>query len=104
MPIASSPLVSSKFGYATGAAGTVTVPAGASVSLITCYSSAGGTLTITPGGAGQTGAAGGAIVIPAGASFTRDWPNGGPLGGGTVLAFAATDTYYVEYATAGAGT
>mgnify|MGYP001443614092 CR=1 FL=1 len=101
--IATSPLAGSQYSYSTGTAGTVTVGAGLSVVAFTCYSAAGGTLTITPNGPNQTGSAGGAIVIPAGAPFSREWPLGGPLGPGTVLAFSGTDSYYVEFAKGGAG-
>lgn len=94
-----SPLSATRFSYASGTSGTVTVGSGNQVSLITCYSVAGGTLTITPGGGNQSASAGSTITIPAGTSFSRDWaPTYGPLGPGTVLVFASTDSYYVEYA------
>lgn len=102
--IATSPLAGSQFSYNGGTAATVTVPASVTcVVRITCYSTAGGTLTITPKGPNQTGTAGDAISIPAGIPFSIAWPNGGPLGPGTILAFASTNSYYVEYAKAGAG-
>lgn len=102
--IATSPLAGSQFSYSGGTAATVTVPATVTcVVRITCYSAAGGTLTITPKGANQTGTAGDAITIPAGVPFAIAWPNGGPLGPGTVLVFSGTSSYYVEYAKAGPG-
>lgn len=101
--IATSPLAGSQFSYATGSSGTVTVPVGCWVSAFSCVSSSGGTLTITPKGPNQTTSAGSAITIPAGSPFSRDWPFGGPLGPGSLLAFTGTDSYYVEFAKTGAG-
>ena len=101
--IATSPLAGSQFSYATGSSGTVAVPAGCFVTLVSCYASAGGTLTITPNGPNQTGSAGGAITIPTGVPFSIPWPTCAPLGPGSSLAFSGTDTYFVTYAKAGSG-
>ena len=97
MPVSVSPLASGTYSYDAGTSGTVTVPAGCKVTLITAASTAGGTITITPKGANQTGTAGAAIPVPAGGSWSRDWMMGGPLGPGTIIAFATTVSYYVEY-------
>ena len=101
--IATSPLSSSQFSYDTGSAGTATVPAGAYVTFVSCYSAAGGTVTITPRGANQTASTGSAITIPAGTPFTLPWPACAPLGPGSTIVFSSTDTYFVSYAKAGAG-
>jgi hypothetical protein len=91
-------LAGSQFTYAAGAAASVTVPAGKVVRQVRCCATAGGaTLTITPGGANQTGVAGDAIPIPNGAQWF-DLPLLGELGAGTVLAFAGTASYFVAYA------
>jgi hypothetical protein len=88
-------LASGPISYDTGSAGTVTVPSGKSVLMITCHATTAGTLTITPKGAGQTGTAGGAIPIPAGAALTFEML--GAIGEGTVLVFSGTDSYLVTY-------
>lgn len=96
-----SPLATGTFSYDTGTGtATVTAPAGCWICLWSCAVAAGGSagsVTITPKGGAQTETAGPPIVVPAGAAMSRDWPNGGPLGSGTVIAFAGTSTYYVEY-------
>lgn len=101
--IATSPLAGSQFSYNGGTSGTVTVLTGKMITLISCYSAAGGTLTIAPGGANQVAppTAGDSITIPAGVPWSREWPMGGPLGPATVLVFTGTDSYYVEYAAKG---
>ncbi len=95
-------LAFSRFSYAAGTSGTVTVPAGATVVRVMCLSVGGGSLTISPGGPNQVAppAAGSAIPLPAGSWWNAEWaPGVGPLGNGTVFVFASTDSYYVEYAT-----
>jgi len=97
-------IAAGRFSYATGAADSITVPAGAVVTGLVCYSLAGGTLTITPKGANQTSTAGAAIPIPA----TVPWfPLSdvalSMIGAGTILAFAGTTSYCVTYATLGQG-
>jgi len=91
-------LAGSRFSYDTGTAGTVTVAAGLTVTRIACIATAdGATLTITPGGANQSGSAGGAIPIPTqGGWFGMTLL--GELGKGTVIAFAGTASYLVTYA------
>jgi hypothetical protein len=101
--IATTPLAGSQFSYDTGTAGTVTVGAGKFVTSLSCYSSAGGTLTITPKGPNQTSTAGSAITIPAGTPFTLPWPACSALGPTTELVFASTDSYVVTYAKSGGG-
>lgn len=91
-------LAGARFTYDAGAAATVTVPTGVSVRRIKCCATAGGaTLTITPGGANQVASAGAAIPIPNGAQWF-DVELLGELGAGTVLAFAGTASYFVQYA------
>lgn len=95
-------LAGSRYSHAAGASGTVTVPAGSNVTSVSCHSTGGGTLTITPGGANQTGVAQTAIPIPAGSDWFVIPPHVvalGQLGGGTVLVFTGTDSYIVTYAT-----
>jgi hypothetical protein len=99
--IASSPLATSQYSYDTGTGTTsATAPAGTHISRISCVVAPGGaagSVTITPKGPGQTGIAGGAINVPAGTPFNLDWPNGGPLGPGTIVAFSGVASWYVEY-------
>jgi hypothetical protein len=92
-------LAGSRYSYDAGTSGTVTVPASKYVTAIYAYGSAAaaGSLTITPGGANQKPIAGSAITIPAGVWFVLNFL--GQLGPGSVLVFATTDSYYVEYAT-----
>lgn len=91
-------IAGSQFTYAGGASGSVTVPAGRVARRVKCCATSGGaTLTITPGGAGQTGVAGDAIPIPNGAQWF-DLELLGELGAGTVLAFAGTASYFVAFA------
>lgn len=99
-------LSGSRYSHDAGAAGTVNVPAGVQVTSIACFGDAGGgTLTITPGGANQTGTAQTAIPIPESEWF--QFPSHvlafGQLGPGTVLEFASTISYVVTYARYGAG-
>jgi hypothetical protein len=91
-------LSNARFSYAAGVFGSVTVPSGVVVTRIACVATAGAaTLTITPGGANQTGVAGAAIPIPVeGGWFGLSML--GELGEGTVLAFAGTAAYFVSYA------
>lgn len=97
-------LAASRLSYATGTAGTVTVASGFQVIGVSCVSIGGGTLTITPGGANQTGVAGGAIPLVAGVGYTIDLPAVlAQLGGGSVFVFAGTDSYTVWYAQPKAG-
>ncbi len=91
-------LATGRYAHAAGSAGTVTVPAYAQVIGGTCYSSAGGTLVITPNGPNQTGTAQPTITLPAGVAFDLTWLAGlGMLGPGSTLVFASTDTYVVNY-------
>jgi hypothetical protein len=91
-------LAGSQFSYAAGSSGTVTVPAGVSVTRVKCLATSdGATLTITPKGANQTSAAGDAIPIPVeGVWF--DLPLLTELGPATVFAFSGTASYFVSYA------
>lgn len=90
-------IASARFSYDAGATATVTVPVGVSVRRVKCMATAGGaTLTITPGGANQTGVAGAAIPIPNGGLWF-ELELLGELGSGTVLAFAGTAAYFVQY-------
>lgn len=93
-------LAGSRFTYDAGTSGSVTVPAGKSVTRVACIATAGGaTLTITPGGANQTGVAGAAIPVPVeGGWFGLAML--GELGPGTVFAFSGTASYLVTYAAA----
>lgn len=93
-------IAGSRYAYATGASGTVTVPNGSLVIGLSCMSvNQAGTLTIAPGGANQTGAVGGAIPIPQTGAYVQPIQAGlMQLGGGTVFVFAGTDSYVVEYA------
>lgn len=90
-------IAGSRFNYLAGTAGTATVTAGWNVTGITCISSGGGTLVITPGGANQQASALPSITIPA----TTEWFNPpanvflGQLGGGTTFTFTGTDSYVV---------
>lgn len=88
-------LSQTQFNYDAGAAATVTVPAGYMVLWLSCHASGAATLTITPGGANQTGIAGTAIPIPTGVHFFL--PFLGQLGPGTRFAFSGTDSYCVVY-------
>lgn len=89
-------MASATMSYDAGAAGTVTVPSGKYVRSIRALGGPGATLTITPKGAGQTGTAGGAIPLPVvGEWFELDML--GEFGPGTVLAFASTVSYFVQY-------
>jgi hypothetical protein len=102
--IVSSIVANSKFSAANGTAGTVTVPSGAFVTALTCYSSAGGTVALTVSGPGQASSPSTyTITIPAGTPFSREWPLGSNIGGGSTIVFTSTDSYYVEYATPVAG-
>lgn len=98
-------LAGSRFSYAAGASGTVTVPSGAVVVAIQALVAAGdpvGSFTIDPGGANQVAAAtaGSAIPLSPGVPWSHSWaPGMAPLGGGTVIVFTGTVSYYVEYAT-----
>lgn len=95
-------LAGSRFSYAAGASGTVTVPAGAVVVRVTALSVNGGSITIAAGGPNQnaTPTAGAPIPLPAGAWWSAEWaPGVSPLGSGTQFVFTSTDSYYVEYAT-----
>jgi len=90
-------LASSQFSYDAGTSGAVTVPAGVVVTSIGCHvSSAGATLTIQPGGAGQTGSAGPAIPLPPAGWFGLKFL--GELGKGTIFTFTGTDSYFLFYA------
>lgn len=87
-----------RYQHSAGTAGTATVPASAYVIGGTCYSSAGGTLVITPRGANQTATAQPTITIPAGVAYDLTWLAGlGMLGPGSTLVFASTDSYVVQY-------
>lgn len=95
-------LAGSRYSHAAGASGTVTVPAGVTITGIKCHSTAGGTLTLTPKGANQNNTAQAAIPIPASSDWFEFPPHilsFGQLGEGTVIAFASTDSYLVTYAT-----
>lgn len=88
-------IAKSRFSYSAGSSGTITVPHGKFVRTIAAIGGTGATLTITPGGPGQIATAGDAIPIPSGAGFDLTFL--GELGEGTVLAFASTTSYYVQY-------
>jgi len=99
-------LAISRFSYAAGASGTVTVPSGAVVVRVMTLSVGGGSFTIAPGGPNQVAGpvAGSSVPLPAGTWWTAEWAPGlSPLGGGTQFVFTTTDSYYVEYATAKVG-
>jgi hypothetical protein len=87
-----------RFGYASGANGTVAIPSGYVVTGIFAAASAAATLTITPGGAGQTATAGDAITVPTSGGLRLEGPIVWPLGAGTSLVFATTTSYLVTYA------
>lgn len=96
-----SGIAGSRFSYDAGISGAVTVPNGKQVIGITCLSVAGGSLTIAPGGANHPNppVAGASIPLPANASFDLSWAGGlTQLGGGTVITFTSTDSYFVAYA------
>lgn len=89
-------IAAGRYGHLAGTSGTATVPASATVVGVTCYSSAGGTLIITPGGANQIASAQPTITLPAGVPFAGPWlANVEVLGPGTTFAFSGTDTYVV---------
>lgn len=95
-PLAS--FAASRYGHLAGTSGTATVPTGGVVVGLSCYSSGGGTLVITPGGANQTGTAQPTITIPAGTTFEPAWLSQlGILGAGTTFVFTGTDAYVVPY-------
>lgn len=91
-----------KFTYAAGEDGAYTVPAGCIVLAFSCYSEAGGSLTIEPGGASNVAAEGDSIIVPASVPFGRDYRDNADraslpqLGAGTIFTFTDTDSYYVE--------
>jgi hypothetical protein len=93
-----------KFTYAAGTSGAYTVPSGCIVTAFWCYSTAGGSLTIAPGGAGNTETTGDSITLPAAVRFERDLRDNADranlpqLGEGTVFTFTTTDAYYIEMA------
>lgn len=60
--------------------------------------SAGGTITITPGGANQSPVANTAITLPANGSLSWDYPVVCMLGPGTIVAFTAMDSVVVTQA------
>jgi hypothetical protein len=99
--------VSSRFSYAAGASGAVTVPAGSYVVGLWCHATgAGATLTITAAGPDvSTPVAGPAIPIPPGAALSLSRPlllgNSDELGTGSVLVFAGTDSFLVALFGAG---
>lgn len=92
--------------YAGTSGGTVTVPAGAYVTLLTATGNSDGgiaTITVTPNGVGYPSIdAGPPITILAGSGFS--WGRGvligslSELGPGTVIAFSGTATYFVSIA------
>lgn len=87
-----------RYQHDAGTSGTATVPGSAHIIGGTCYSSAGGTLVITPKGANQTGNAQPTITLPAGVPFDLTWLAGlGMLGPGSTLVFSGTDSYVVQY-------
>jgi hypothetical protein len=91
-------LATGRYQHAAGTAATVTVPAFAQVIGGTCFSSAGGSLVITPNGPNQTGTAQPTITLPAGVPFDLTWLAGlGMLGPGSTLSFVGTDSYVVNY-------
>jgi len=106
-----------RFAYASGTAGTYTVPSGFYVTSVWAHNtSGGGTVTIAPSGSrmqtacavsgsGGCRATGSAIVVPAGAAWSLAVPvltGGQPavdypqeLGEGTQFVFTSTDSYVV---------
>lgn len=104
MSLPLSLIAGSRWSYDAGVAGAVVVPAGKQVIGVQCLSIAGGTLTVTPGGANQRAVAGPPIPLPAGVALSLGVEDGlTQLGGGTVFAFAGTDTYLITYAEMKAG-
>lgn len=92
--------------YTSGSgSSSYTVPDGRVVLAFVFISSAGGTLTISPGGAGNAApvTAGPSIPLLAGIGFGRDYRASGPqelpfpmLGAGTVFTYANVDSFYIE--------
>lgn len=81
-----------KFIYYAGAAGTVTLPAGATVKQIIAHSSAGGTVTIFGGTAVP-------VIAGTGVAFRFNHDNAVAAetsSGGATIVFSGTDSYYVE--------
>lgn len=97
-------IAGSRYSHAAGTAATVTVPAGYIVTGISAFASSASAITITPGGAGQDGAALTAITLPASSGWYHAPANVflGQLGGGSVIVFASTAAYVVYYAKIGA--
>lgn len=92
-----------KFSYASAIASPYIVPAGKTVLAFYFLSTGGGTLKITPKGAGNDGVEGGTITVRANIPFARDfrgfqrgdfWPM---LGEGTIFTFTGIDDTYVEF-------
>ncbi len=85
-----------RYSHLAGTSGTATVPAKGLVSSISCVSTAGGTIVITPNGATALPT----ITVPAGVAFEIPWLSllGGGLNAGTTIVFASTDSYYVGIA------
>jgi len=87
------------YSHAAGTSGTVTVPSGMTVVGLSAFTAAGGTITITPKGPGQSQTAQTAITLPANSGWFHAPTNVflGQLGAGTTIAFASTDAYVVYY-------
>jgi hypothetical protein len=86
------------YAHKAGTADTVTVPEGKRVLMIYAWSTAGGTITITPFG----GTAQDAIPVPAGGGISVPLTallnvQGAGLDAGSTLAFASTTAYLVIY-------
>lgn len=86
------------YSHSSGTADTVTVPAGKRVLSYAAWSTAGGTITITPNG----GAAQDAIPVPAGGGYKESFASvlnvqGAMLDAGSTIAFASTTGFVVRY-------
>lgn len=92
-------LAQSRYSHLAGTSGTATVPEGARVIGASCASTAGGTIVITPGGAGQVATALPTITVPAGSAWELPAHAAfGQLGQGSTIVFAGTDAYFVALA------
>lgn len=85
-PVTVSGLPSGTPTYASGASGTVNVPAGAEVTMIMCHATTAGSLTI--GG-------GSSIPLPVNTTF---FDAATPYVGALAVVFTGTDSYYVAWA------
>jgi hypothetical protein len=89
-----------RYSLLAGTAATATVPDGAVVVAWSCSVASGGaagTVTITPGGAGQVASALPAVTVPPGRGVSDDQVLG-RLGPGTSFVFAGTESYLVTLA------